>query len=187
MIFSCWVSFALRTLFRKRVLRRRRYLQCSKALENVWLLGFNLWFCITLILSAYNKCSNAAQIGCLETPHALPADRMIVAMMLPTLTYLVVRSARWEVVVFSYCMNLAVILFCMYYYDLHKSVVAFWTYFPLSTLSLYEYQRQILSLFEASVIQQNILAENEKLADEAHSIEMRHMIGNVVHDLKTVS
>lgn len=187
MIFACFTSFLLRTLFKKRILRRRIYLQCSKGLENVWMLFFNLWFCITLILAAFNTCESADQIGCRNTPHALPADRMIVGMMLPTLSYLVIRSARWEVVVFTYCMNLAVILFCIYYYDLNKSLVSFWTYFPLSSLALYEYQRQILSLFEASIIQQNILAENERLADEAHSIEMRHMIGNVAHDLKTVS
>ena len=28
---------------------------------------------------------------------------------------------------------------------------------------------------------------NKKLAEEAHANEMRHMIGNVAHDLKTVS
>ncbi len=34
---------------------------------------------------------------------------------------------------------------------------------------------------------QEILAENERNADANHAMEMRHMIGNVAHDLKTVS
>ncbi len=34
---------------------------------------------------------------------------------------------------------------------------------------------------------QHLLEENERKADATHATEMRHMIGNVAHDLKTVS
>eukprot|EP01034_Spumella_vulgaris_P044660 gene44660-biopygen37992 len=50
---------------------------------------------------------------------------------------------------------------------------------------VYEAQRQSMSLFLVSQNQENLLLENERLADETHATELRHMIGNVAHDLKT--
>lgn len=187
MLLVAWVSFILRYLYNKGgIFKDKVILEIAKVFENCWLFFFNLWFCVTIVLACYNECTSGSQIGCSLVPDSIPPDRMIVAMMLPTITYLVIRTARWETVVFCYLMNLFVLLFCMYFYDKKNSITAFWTYFPLSSLALYEYQYQILYVFELSIMQQNVLTENEKLADEAHSIEMRHMIGNVAHDLKTV-
>eukprot|EP01034_Spumella_vulgaris_P034241 gene34241-biopygen29168 len=52
-------------------------------------------------------------------------------------------------------------------------------------LVLYESQRQNMSLFLLTQNQENLLLENERLADETHANELRHMIDNVAHDLKT--
>jgi signal transduction histidine kinase len=40
-------------------------------------------------------------------------------------------------------------------------------------------------VFLLSQNQENLLRENERLAEETHANELRHMIGNVAHDLKT--
>lgn len=52
-----------------------------------------------------------------------------------------------------------------------------------SLLVIVELERQQLKLFKTTTT----LEENQKQAKEAHATEMRYMISNVAHDLKTVS
>jgi signal transduction histidine kinase len=60
-------------------------------------------------------------------------------------------------------------------------------YAILGGMLLYENQRQNLQLFVLAEKLTHSLEENERLADETHATELRHMIANVAHDLKTVS
>jgi hypothetical protein len=55
-----------------------------------------------------------------------------------------------------------------------------------SFLILTKIRRNYLSNFYKSEQFKDLLAENERLADESFANELRHMIGNVAHDLKTV-
>jgi len=50
-----------------------------------------------------------------------------------------------------------------------------------------ELHMQKLHLFLCQHNLKETLSENERTADEQYSTELRHMIGNVAHDLKTVS
>jgi hypothetical protein len=50
-----------------------------------------------------------------------------------------------------------------------------------------ELHMQKLSMFLTAHKLKKTLEENERIADEQYSAELRHMIGNVAHDLKTVS
>ena len=59
-------------------------------------------------------------------------------------------------------------------------------YFCYSLIILYDNQRQNLSIFFLAEKLKFSLGENERLADETHASELRHMIANVAHDLKTV-
>jgi hypothetical protein len=54
-------------------------------------------------------------------------------------------------------------------------------------LMLIEMRRQNITYFFVSQRLEVLLSENERLADESLANELRHMIGNVAHDLKTVS
>lgn len=100
--------------------------------------------------------------------------------MVSVLMYLILRSAKWEVVIFSYLMNVFVIAFCIFYFHFEGSVPTFFSFLPFSTLALYEYRRQIMRLFEMNL-------EHTRMMEEVQANELRHMIGNVAHDLKTVS
>ena len=86
---------------------------------------------------------------------------------------------------FSFFMNIALSLFSLLYYDLYDSVPLFVSFVPMFGL-LYENQRQTISVYLLTQNQKNLLEENERLAAETHANELRHMIGNVAHDLKTV-
>ena len=57
---------------------------------------------------------------------------------------------------------------------------------PLTALVLFELQRQMKSIFDLTERMQYLIKENAKMSSEMHANEMRHMIGNVAHDLKTV-
>lgn len=57
----------------------------------------------------------------------------------------------------------------------------------VTSVLLYELHFQRIQSFLNHRRLQQILRTNEKNADAIHAMEMRHMIGNVAHDLKTVS
>jgi signal transduction histidine kinase len=51
----------------------------------------------------------------------------------------------------------------------------------------HQIQNQRLVAFVNNIMLIEMLEEREKNADAVHALEMRHMIGNVAHDLKTVT
>ena len=84
-------------------------------------------------------------------------------------------------------MNVGFGFFTLLHYNLLDNLSTFGAILPFSTFLLYEIYRQKISLFLLTQSQKNLLEENERLAAETHANELRHMIGNVAHDLKTVS
>lgn len=52
---------------------------------------------------------------------------------------------------------------------------------------LVEIRRYALISFVNHLLLKNALEENERMSEAMHANEMRHMIANVAHDLKTVS
>lgn len=63
--------------------------------------------------------------------------------------------------------------------------ILLWTF--CIAVFIVELHMQKLSMFLTQYQLQESLLENERIADEQYSLELRHMIGNVAHDLKTVS
>lgn len=154
-------------------------------LETGWFLAVNVWFDLNIVLSGAANCSSHHPMHCKY--FKMPDEKMIVAMCLPTFAYMVMRCCRWEVVVFSYIMNLTVILVCAYMYELDVSLLLFWSFLPFTTLILIEYQRQLLVQFASVITQQGMLNEKSRRFDEMQKNELKHMVGNVAHDLKTVN
>lgn len=150
-------------------------------LETVWLLGWNIISALSVLLSAINgHCKDEFTYGCSVTRNHLDYDKMFVAMMSAVLLYLVLRSAKWEVVIFSYVLNIVIIIAVLFHYNWQGSSGTFFSFLPFSALALYEYRRQFMRLFELNV-------QATRMMEEAQAVELRHMIGNVAHDLKTVS
>jgi signal transduction histidine kinase len=59
-------------------------------------------------------------------------------------------------------------------------------YVALSSVLMYDHHRSSKAVFQLVSRLQNTLAENARLEVEARAEELRAMIGNVAHDLKTV-
>jgi hypothetical protein len=60
------------------------------------------------------------------------------------------------------------------------------SYFFTTSIIYYDSHRQSKEKYAIIDRLQETLAENERLAVEAQALELRAMIGNVAHDLKTV-
>ncbi len=163
-------------------------------LESLWVIGCCISFNLGIILSAYNgPCPQhhtiAENQGCNreDTPHKMNEAKMILSLILPVIFAITIKNIKWSFVCASLIINTGMLLFTMLYFDLTQSFPVIIVFIPFCMLLMYENHRQNMSLFLLTQSQKNLIKENKRLAEEAHAVEMRHMIGNVAHDLKTVS
>ncbi len=117
---------------------------------------------------------------------ALPQEYLLILMINPVVNSIVFKSLRFEHVFLSWIIVIATLVVCVIYANATQSLPAICTYIPTSLLLLFENHRQDLILFFVVKSQKRLLVENKRMSDEM-ATEMRHMIANVAHDLKTVS
>jgi hypothetical protein len=89
-------------------------------------------------------------------------------------------------VFFAWTMNFVALLTVIYVYNTTVSIGAFFAVSMVTFLNLCEYQRQKISMFFLSQELIGSQNENERLEKENRASELKHLIGNVAHDLKTV-
>ena len=106
-------------------------------------------------------------------------------MIVPILYSVVFKSVRFELVCTSWVIVVAFIAISAAIAEATQIIGALVVYIPLSMIILYENQRQNLSLYFIVKKQNELLVENARMAEEAQT-ELRYMIANVAHDLKTV-
>ncbi len=118
---------------------------------------------------------------------ALPLDSVIMVMFIPIIFTCVLRETRiiltivgWALAVMSLIIS-AVVLGSM------KPTLSITFYVMTSVVIMFDSFKQYLLLFLLSRKLKGTLEMNEKLADQNKANEMRNMIANVAHDLKTVS
>lgn len=87
----------------------------------------------------------------------------------------------------SWLVSLGSIMAAGFLLNIRQTTPFLCLYFAYSIIILYDNQRQNVSLFFVAEKLKFTLDENNRLADETHASELRHMIANVAHDLKTVS
>ncbi len=163
-------------------------------LQGLWVVGTCVSFNLGVIVVGYGGKCDSQHMGVMNSwgctyssEHQMPEDMMFFALILPMFLSLLVKGASWNLVCISYLMGIASDFFCIYYFDLTISLLSLLLIIPVTAIMMYEHQRQRVSMFLLSETQRGLLLENKVLADEAHATEMRHMIGNVAHDLKTVN
>ncbi len=117
----------------------------------------------------------------------MPLDMMMISIIIPAMLAMILKGAKWVYVCLTFVMSVVMLIVTMCYYGLLGSIPSLIIFIPFCMVVMYENQSQNIAVFLLTQSQQNLLEENERLADETHANEMRHMIGNVAHDLKTVS
>ncbi len=161
-------------------------------LDSVYVVGSCIAISFIIITIGYNgPCPHPSHPhqswGCNRSSvHQMPEDYMMASLTVPLLLAVIVKGAKWEAIIIGFLIICWANLFTMFYWELtNYSIETFLAYLPVCLLVLYENRRQSIALFLLAQNQENLLRENERLAEETHANELRHMIGNVAHDLKT--
>lgn len=164
----------------------------AKNMENMFIIGLSVYSNIRLVLrTQQGECIGANfidQLICnpLHSMNLLPPDTFVGLSILPMMFASVFRTADWNVILFSWILTIATMLLCTYLFHESKLVVLILqVYFPCSLIVLFESRRQSLAIFLMNQKLQFLLSENSRIAKQ-HATELKHLIGNVAHDLKTV-
>lgn len=117
--------------------------------------------------------------------HALPQELIIALMLLPLLYSIAFKAIRTEYVFLSWVIIVVNIIIAIAISSAYQSIPALVLYIPLSLLTLWEIHRQKVLIFLLLKKQQTLMDANKKLSEESQN-ELRFMIANMAHDLKTV-
>lgn len=162
----------------------------SSIFESTWLIGCAVSFALNMIsLGENGLCTNIRSYGCnySRVEGKMPQDIVLAAAVLPICLYCAVKGASWPAVVITFLIGLFASLFTVFYYNLQIWWSATILFEVGVFVTLYDQHRQNVQVFLLTESQSVLLSQIEKMAEEAHAKELRSMIANVAHDLKTVS
>eukprot|EP00981_Chlorochromonas_danica_P009247 scaffold2582_cov162-Ochromonas_danica.AAC.16 len=117
--------------------------------------------------------------------HAIVSETSIIIMMIPLLYCVTVRASSFEFALFLWACTISTLVFSIIYSEATASILFVFYYVLCSSVVLIETRRQNYYLFFTHIMLQKSLADQEEANDKANAQEMRHMIANVAHDLKT--
>ena len=118
------------------------------------------------------------------SPHAL--FTLILLKQLAPFTFFVMRDTPLRAVIPGWFVGVLVCFACCLRAQDYEQLATLAVYTFVSSVVLSDSIKQNRVMCEMISKLQNTLKENEALAVEAQALELRAMIGNVAHDLKTV-
>lgn len=107
-------------------------------------------------------------------------------MFFPFTVFFLLRDTHRISMLFSLACSIYILANAFYFAPSWDFFACFTTYLLVTAFIFYDWTQQTKRMFMLVKKLQNTLKENEKLAVEAQALELRAMIGNVAHDLKTV-
>jgi hypothetical protein len=205
-LFSIIFSVVFEVLFGLMVVLAQNYVNHSKltshhllkmlsASESIFVISVSVSFLLSLVTTVLNGYFGKHQLAtsCRQISgftyggaHQMPEALMALILMYPMMLSMVVKSVKSEVVFMAWLINFVVIISLIAKYRLRLSLGPFMFVALISLLMLCEYQRQKISMFFLSQELRGTQTENERLEKENRQGELKHLIGNVAHDLKTV-
>lgn len=114
----------------------------------------------------------------------IPIESVIGVILVPV-TAAMVLNVCWYTKMLNWVSTVIVLSIATTQADIDFLEFILITYIPTSFILIYVNERYFQSMFQMHQQLKHTLAENERLADETHANELRSMIGNVAHDLKT--
>ncbi len=122
-----------------------------------------------------------------SSSHIFPLDSACISMLIPIFFCVVYREARIEVNIAAWL----TVLFCLttscIILNSLQPVVMLLVYVALSIVIMIDAFQQYLLFFWLGRQLKKSLEANQKLAEQNKASDMRNIIANVAHDLKTVS
>jgi signal transduction histidine kinase len=125
-------------------------------------------------------CNPYASVG------SMPINAAIVLMIIPILSATVLQETRFYVIASCWLIVMASLLFCCFYLHSHLPLSHTVLYLVWSPLVIFEIMRQSFEKFLTTKKLEDAISEIHRMAEAERANEMRHMIANVAHDLKTV-
>ena len=118
-----------------------------------------------------------------EQSRSLPDGMLEFTLAFPIFLYMILRRVSFfhaHISIYLALLN-QLVLIGIYRLDLPRTLFAYGFVIALHT----EYHRQVWHTFFVTFELEMTLEENARMAEEIKASELRHMIGNVAHDLKT--
>lgn len=117
--------------------------------------------------------------------HSLPQELLYCLMTLPIAYSVVFKAVSPKFVFASWVICVVTICIAIGIANAYVTIPLMVVYCPVSLILLYEIHRQNIILFRISRRQQLLLETNKKFSEESQN-ELRFMVANMAHDLKTV-
>lgn len=162
----------------------------TEGLESLWLIGCALCFGLLILSMGPNgKCTNTGAFGCNYSgvEGKMPEDIVFASAILPLFLSCAVKSASWSAILLTYFIGVFASVFTVLYYNLQIWWMPMLLFEVGLLMVLCDQRRQSVQVFLLTESQTALLIQIEKMTEEAHAKELRSMIANVAHDLKTVS
>jgi hypothetical protein len=149
--------------------------------------------------TSYGQCEGSVMWYC--NPHAdmndLPKDTLIAVIMIPISSAMTFKIKNWNNLVIEWLISSSALVFAVYSARAWVIAPVIALMIVINILMSVENQSQNISLFtlscdlesktiEIGLEMDNKMSNMDKIAAEKSATELRHMIGNVAHDLKTV-
>jgi hypothetical protein len=117
---------------------------------------------------------------------AVPFDSMFLLMSIPIIFIGVLRESRVQFILFSWGLSIFLLLIASIAVHSFKPFLHTIIYAVISFVGLLDLVKQYFVFFLLCEKLKSSLEKNEKLAAKNKAAEMRNLIANVAHDLKTV-
>eukprot|EP01038_Epipyxis_sp_PR26KG_P013655 gene13655-18325_t len=159
-------------------------------IESVWaVVNVILMQLAILFILKFGNCSESkirATFSCNNSIIGyLPGDSMTMSLILPLAQLFMRRTLQWRVILFCYVLTLVLLITTIFHFHLFRSIRQLVPFTIFNFLLLFDYRKQNIRAFYSHQKEMKLTQENERIANENNANEMRHMIGNVAHDLKT--
>jgi hypothetical protein len=155
-------------------------------LEVVWTFVLIFVSCLnSLFLAEQSQAHPLARYS--QTPHRMADGMMIFSLLMPSFGYLVTKALSFRQAALCWALSLAHNTVVIIINDMYLSKPILCIFAVLSLFLLVEIHRQDYVAFVLATNLQVALAENKWQSDQSKSNELKHMLGNIAHDIKTVS
>lgn len=118
--------------------------------------------------------------------HGLPVDSIVILSAIPVLFSCVMRETRVTLTLLAWSMTMFCLIVCCVLVHSTSSYIVVLFYGIASSIVMFDSYKQYLLLYLLSRQLKKTIETNQRLADQNKATELRHMIANVAHDLKTV-
>lgn len=119
--------------------------------------------------------------------NAFPTESMVILMLIPFTFTTIMRETRMDVLLLSWFISSTALIICAVKLGSAMGLPVVLPYVVFSLFIIIDISSQNLHMFFINRKLREMMEANERMAEQVKQNELRSMIANVAHDLKTVS